>query len=101
MIGRVIRHVVLFELAPGYDPAELADVQEGLRNLNRPGTVGYTIGNDLGLTEGTWTFGIVADFADLESYRGYGEDPEHDALRARLAAMATRVARVQFETPGR
>ena len=96
----MIRNVVLFELKPDHDPAELAEIQEGLRNLNCPGTVSYTIGPDLGLREGNWSFAIVADFVDTDAYRGYDEDAEHNRLRARLAPMSARRARVQFQTPG-
>ena len=96
MIVAVIRHVVLFELDPNHDPAELREVIAGLRNLNLPGTISYTIGEDLGLLRGSWSLAIVADFTDADAYRDYNEDPEHDRLRTRLAAMTAQAARVQF-----
>jgi hypothetical protein len=95
----MIRNVVMIELTPGHDAGEVAEIQQGLRGLDCPGTVSYRLGNDLGLREGNWSFAIVADFADEAAYRGYDADEEHNRLRARLARHASRVARVQFAIP--
>ncbi|TRW77006.1 Dabb family protein [Mycolicibacterium sp. 018/SC-01/001] len=95
----MIRNVVLAKLTDGYDAAELAQIQQGLRNLNCAGTVQYSIGTDAGLRDGNWDFVIVADFADVQSYRAYDADAEHNALRARLAPMVEQIARAQFEIP--
>jgi Stress responsive A/B Barrel Domain len=93
----MVRNVVLVELKPGADLAAVASIQDGLRGLNCPGTVSYTLGNDLGLRDGNWSFGIVADFEDQPAYRAYDQDAEHNRLRGLLAAHSERVARVQFE----
>lgn len=45
----MIRNVVLAQLKDGYDAAELAQIQQGLRELNCPGTVAYSVGSDAGL----------------------------------------------------
>jgi hypothetical protein len=44
----VIRNVVLVKLKAGADAAEVADIQDGFRNLNCRGTVSYTLGDDRG-----------------------------------------------------
>ncbi|MBS1694886.1 MAG: Dabb family protein [Actinobacteria bacterium] len=95
----MIRNVVMVKLKAGHDPAEVAEVQAGFRGLNCPGTVSYTIGDDLGLRDGNWSFAIVADFADVEAYRGYDQDAEHNRLRAKLAPSIEQIARAQFEIP--
>jgi hypothetical protein len=95
----MIRNIVLIQLSPDADLAKVAEIQDGFRHLDRPGTVSYTLGNDLGLKDGSWSFGIVADFADEASYRGYDVDAEHNRLRGELAAHTAQVARVQFELP--
>jgi hypothetical protein len=95
----VIRNVVLAKLKAGYDVAEVDAIQDGLRGLNLPGTVRYTVGSDAGLREGNWDFVIVADFSDVASYRGYDDDAAHNALRARLAPFVDQIARAQFEIP--
>ena len=95
----MIRNVVLAKLKDGYDAAELAQIQQGLRELNCPGTVAYSVGSDAGLREGNWDFVIVADFTDVDAYRGYDADAEHNALRARLAPMVDQIARAQMDLP--
>lgn len=52
----MIRNVVLVKLKAEHDAAEVAEIQEGFRNLDCPGTLSYTIGDDLGLRDGTWNF---------------------------------------------
>ncbi len=90
---------MLVRLRPSADPAEVADIQEDFRRLDCPGTLSYTIGDDLGLRAGTWSFAIVADFTDADAYRGYDLDPAHNRARARIAPLAEDIARVQFEVP--
>lgn len=93
----MIRNVVLAKLKTGYDTAEVEWIQDGLRNLNCPGTRRYTVGPDAGLRDGNWDFVIVADFEDVAAYRGYDEDAAHNALRARLGPMIEQIARAQLE----
>jgi quinol monooxygenase YgiN len=93
----VIRNVVLVKLKPGQDPAALAEIQDAFRNLNCPGTLSYTLGDDIGLREGNWSFAIVADFTDAAAYRAYDKDEAHNNARARLAPMVEQIARLQFE----
>ena len=95
----MIRNVVLVRLKPSADPAEVADIQEDFRRLNCPGTLSYTLGDDLALRAGNWSYAIVADFTDADAYRGYDLDEAHNRARARLAPLAEEVARVQFELP--
>jgi Stress responsive A/B Barrel Domain len=95
----MIRNVVLVKLKPAQDATTVAEIQEGLRNLDCAGTVSYTVGDDLGLREGNWSFAIVADFADKDSYQAYDQDAEHNCIRALLAPLAEQVARVQFQLP--
>lgn len=92
----MIRNVVLVQLRPDADRDHVTAIQAGFRALNCPGTVSYTLGDDLGLREGSWSFAIVADFEDEASYRAYDLDGEHNRLRGELAPMAAQIARVQF-----
>lgn len=87
------------KLAAGHDAAEVAKLQEGLRNLNCPGTVSFTVGDDLGLRDGNWSFAIVGDFTDEAAYRGYDGDDEHNRLRAQLAPHVEQICRVQYQLP--
>jgi hypothetical protein len=87
----------MVKMREGYDEEWLADLFRRFQSLNCPGTVAYTIGRDLGLRDGGWTFAIVADFVDEGAYRGYDADELHNALRAELAPHAEQIARVQFQ----
>ncbi len=94
----MIRNVVMVHLSADHDRAEVADLMSRFRELDCPGTVSYTLGDDLGLREsGNWSFAIVADFVDVDAYRAYDADDEHNRLRARLGPMVEQIARVQFE----
>lgn len=95
----MIRNIVLVRLKAGQDPVTVAAIQDALRNLNCPGTLSYTIGDDLGLREGNWSFAIVADFTDAAAYQAYDLDAGHNRVRARLAPMTEQIARLQFELP--
>jgi hypothetical protein len=95
----VIRNIVLVELKPDADRSAVAALQDGFRSLNCPGTVSYTLGDDLGLRDGNWSYGIVADFADEAAYRAYDADAEHNRLRGLLGPYTQRIARVQFSLP--
>ncbi|MBV9805136.1 MAG: Dabb family protein [Solirubrobacterales bacterium] len=95
----MVRNVVMVELTEEADPEAIAALQEKFRALDCPGTLSYTVGSDLGLRDGTWSFAIVADFVDVDAYRGYDADAQHNRLRAELAPWAQRIARVQFEVP--
>lgn len=95
----MIRNVVMVRLTPDHDPEAVAAIRDGFAALNTPGTVSYTIGPDLGLKEGTWSFAIVADFTDEDAYRVYDLDAEHNRLRGELAPHTSDIARVQFALP--
>lgn len=95
----MIRNVVLVKLKPGVDPMEVAAAQQDFLDLKCPGTLSYTLGDDLGLRESNWSFAIVADFTNADAYRGYDVDAGHNQARARLAPLATEIARAQFEIP--
>lgn len=93
----MIRNVVMVKLRADHDPEAVSGLQREFRSLNIPGTLSYTIGSDLALKDGNWSFAIVADFDDVAAYRTYDLDQKHNDLRAQLAPMAEAVARVQFE----
>lgn len=92
----MIRNVVMMKMKPNYDSSLLEELLDRLRQMNYPGTISYTADVDAGLREGNWTLAIVADFKDVEAYRGYDADHEHNLIRAELAPMIEEVARVQF-----
>jgi hypothetical protein len=100
MLRSVIRNVVMVECKPDADPAEVRAIQDGFRAMKLWGCLSYTVGDDLGLRDGNWSFAIVADFTTVDAYRNYDADDEHNRLRAMLKPMTARIARCQFELPG-
>lgn len=69
--------------------------------LQCPGMLAMRLGRDLGLREGGWDFAITNDWADLDSYRGYDLDQEHNRIRREIfAVICSDIARVQFTVDG-
>jgi len=82
----VLRHVVLFRWEPGITPDDVEAVRRGLDRL--PGLIpelrSYSHGPDLRLGEGTWDYGVVAEFDDAAGWEAYDRHPDHDKVRAEL-----------------
>jgi len=78
----VLRHVVLFRWKPGTGAAELAALERALAELPAqvPEIRSYQYGRDAGLTQGTFDFAIVAEFADEAAWRRYVDHPAHQKL---------------------
>jgi hypothetical protein len=90
-----VRHVVLFRWRPEVTSEDVAAIDAALDAL--PGQIpslrGYHHGPDLGLGEGRWDYGIVAECDDAEGWRAYAEHPAHqhvvtEVLRPRVAERA-------------
>jgi Stress responsive A/B Barrel Domain len=101
----VIRNVVLGRLRSAEDPAQreadAALLQQGLAGiaaLSFPGLAAMSVGTDLGLRDGGWSFAIVNDWQDADAYRVYDADEEHNRIRREIIApICQDIARVQFE----
>jgi hypothetical protein len=104
----VIRNVVVGRLRPADAPAQQAVdaalLQEGLAGiaaLRFPGMLAMSVGCDLGLREGGWSFAITNDWQDAGAYRVYDADEEHNRLRREIfAEICEDIARVQFDVDG-
>jgi hypothetical protein len=94
----MIRNVVVGRLRPAEDPAQHAAdaalLQEGLAGiaaLKFPGMLAMTTGS----------FAITNDWQDVESYRVYDADEEHNRLRREIfAKICQDIARVQIDLGG-
>jgi hypothetical protein len=101
----MIRNVVLGRLRSVDDPAEretdAALLQEGLASiaaLSFPGLIAMSVGTDIGLRAGGWSFAIVNDWKDADAYHAYDADEEHNRIRREIfAKICQEIARVQFE----
>jgi len=74
-----LRHLVLLKFHPDTSADQAEALATGLRELPSiiPEIVAYRVGPDLGLSDGTWDFGISADFADVDDWATYRDHPEH------------------------
>jgi hypothetical protein len=101
----MIRNVVVGRLRPALDPAQQAAdarlLQEGLAGiaaLRFAGMIAMTVGTDLGVRDGGWSFAITNDWQDVGAYRVYDQDEEHNRLRREIFAVICQdIARVQFQ----
>ena len=104
----MIRNVVVGRLRPADDAgqreADAALLQEGLAGiaaLRFPGMLAMSVGSDLGLREGGWSFAITNDWQDADAYRVYDADEEHNRLRREIfAKICQDIARVQIQLDG-
>jgi hypothetical protein len=100
----MIRHVVLFRFLPDTTDEQKTAIVEGLRALppQIPELLAYDVGPDLGLTDGTFDLGVVADFADAAGYRAYLAHDAHETVaRERIRPFVAERASVQFEIADR
>jgi Stress responsive A/B Barrel Domain len=82
----MIRHIVLFRWKEGVTDADIASVQTSLDGLPPaiPAIRTYVHGPDLRIGEGSWDYGIVADFDDADAWQIYDADTEHSRVRAEI-----------------
>jgi hypothetical protein len=96
----VIRHVVVLTFTDRATPAERDALAAALRALPEviPEIRAYSCGSDLGLAEGNASFGVVADFDDVDGYVAYRDHPAHRAvLEERILPMLASRAAVQVD----
>jgi hypothetical protein len=93
----MIRNITLVRGRSGHDRARMEEILGQLCAMRIPGMTGIWAGSDLGLREGNWDYGIVADLEDAEAYRRYDADAEHNRIRGELAPLVEQIARSQIE----
>ncbi len=97
----MIRHTVLLTF-DGVDDATIQTVIDELSNLpgQIPEIVNYTVGRDLGLSDGGADVVIAADFASVADYQTYSSHPTHVAvLDNHIRPRVTALTRAQIELP--
>ena len=93
----MIRNVVVGRLKPGVDRARAEEALAAIVALEPEGCLDMRVGVDAGLREGNWDFSITADFVDVEAYRRYDEEAEHNRVRRELfAPISEEIVRLQF-----
>ena len=91
----MIRHVVVFTWSEAADADRRRTTVAALRRLREDvgGMTSLVVADDAGLTEGNADTVLIADFADVEAFRRYAQDPVHEAviaehIRPHLAARS-------------
>jgi quinol monooxygenase YgiN len=85
----VIRHVVLFQFAPGTADDRIdayeRDLIEYVAGLE--GVISYRIGRDAGINPNTYDLSIVAEFDDEGAFRRYFDGDRHLEIQRATADM--------------
>src|SRR5262245_66570090 len=102
----MIRFVVAIKLKPNAEAEmrrrsiDLSDVWKGLGGIDSPGVLSFTAGFDVQrLLDTNWSFAVVIDYEDLESFERWFEHPEHRRIGGPIEEFIDETARVVFEIP--
>lgn len=78
----MIDHIVLFRLRSEAEPTDVQALMDALSRLSTevPGVLSYRIERDACLREGNADLGLIARFADAESFSNYLTHPKHVAI---------------------
>ena len=96
----MFRHVVMFRFADHVadDHAERLATELSALPAKIPEIISYRHGPDLGASEGTYDYVVVADFASPDDFLAYRQHPDHLAMIADcITGAVTERAAVQYE----
>jgi hypothetical protein len=96
----MLRHVVLFNWTTDATGEQKERVGAELGRL--PGLIptlrAYQFGHNAGINPGSYDFGVVADFDDLDGYLAYRDNPEHRAIiETFITPIVAQRAATQYE----
>ncbi len=82
----MFRHVVMFRWNDRVTDGAIEAMGVALDALvaTLPAVVEYRHGGDLGLAEGNFDYVIVAEFATVDDFVAYRDDPEHQRIITEL-----------------
>jgi hypothetical protein len=94
----VIRNVVLGRLQEGADVGRLDEALAAMLQLQVDGLTEIRAGRDRGLRPANWDYAITVDLVDVDAYRRYDEDEEHNRIRREyFGPLSVEIARCQFK----
>jgi hypothetical protein len=89
----MIRHIVLFKFAPGFDwqvPAALAAEQSSrLVGERVPGLLHWQVGRNIADRPTAYDFAAIGLLSDQDALRGYQDHPFHQESAALWRAIST------------
>ena len=96
----MLRHVVLLKWNEDATAEQIESVVSGMRALPAaiPQIRSYEVGRDLGLRDGAYDLGLVAEFDDADAWRTYLAHPDHvEVVANRITPIMADRASVQFD----
>ena len=83
-VARMTRHVVIFTWSEAADAERRATSVDALPRLRHEvcGMQSRVVAEDAGLADGNGDVVLIADFADMEAFSRYAQDPAHLAVVA-------------------
>ncbi len=96
----MIRHVAVFRFNDDMTADAIDHIDEVLATLPDivPEILAFRSGRDIGLTDGAWDYGVVADFAPPDDYTTYTTNPDHvHMVKNIVGPHLKQSARLQFE----
>lgn len=96
----MITHIAMLRFKEGVEPAAVEAATAALLELPDlvPSIRSFSVGRDLGLTDATLDYAIVARFDDIAGYQAYADHPDHvRVLTEHTRPLTAEVMRVQFE----
>ena len=97
----MFHHNVMFRFKEGTTQDQIDAITSGLATLPNQIDVllGYRFGPDVAITDGSWDYGVTADFARASHYGDYSMHPAHlGVVQEYVSPVVDEVARVQFTT---
>jgi len=95
----MLKHLVFFKFKPEAGAAEIADLENSLRGLPAliPEIREFIVGRDVVRSERSFDLALVSAFDDLAAMNRYQVHPDHQAVVAKVKALCSGVAAVDFE----
>lgn len=97
----MFHHMVMFRFKDGTTQEQIDAITSALASLPDEIDVllAYRFGPDAGITDGTWHYGVAADFQEEAHYAEYATHPSHVAVvEERVSPIVDQIARVQFRS---
>jgi len=97
----MIQHAAVFRFNEEVTDEIVAAIDAGLETLPDiiPEIVSFRSGRNIGITDGAWDYGVVAEFRTRNDYMTYATNPEHvDMIKNLVGPHVAEAARIQFET---
>jgi hypothetical protein len=96
----MIRHIVLFRWKEDATDAQKKRAANEVATLPSlvPSVRAFACGEDVGINQGNYDFGVTADFEDAGGYVAYRDNPDHRAMvDAHILPIVAERAAIQFQ----